>query len=238
MCCANPRHSHIRADIHGSGPFREGHLSTATRSPRAVAASVLAIVSLSGTPLLAQGISLSPTIGVYVPTQELISSASAGAIPKQEISITVGGRLGIWFGSRVGLEGSADYAPSRLKFSATGQSQQDANVLSGSGKLTIYLLPEKGPVSFRITGGVGVVSRSGTAYANVADKTDIGGTGGAALGLRLGPLLSVVVGAEDYVYKPNFTGGLVNGLEQMQHDIHLSLGIGIPLLGLGTTKRH
>lgn len=219
------------------GPLLEGHTSTPTRNPQAVVVAVLTALSLSAGSLFAQGISLSPTIGLYVPTQQLITSATTGTIPKQEVSITVGGRLGIWLGSRVGLEGSADYSPSKLKFTAAGQSQQDANILSGSGKLTVYLLPQDGVVSFRITGGAGMVRRSGAAYAGLADKTDIGGTGGAALGVRFGPILSVVIGAEDYVYKPNFSGGLVTALGKMQHDIHLSLGIGIPLLGMGTTRR-
>jgi hypothetical protein len=220
-------------------PLLEAFTSTPMRIAKAVFASVPAFLSLYAGPVMAQGISLSPTIGVYIPTQQLITAATAGTVPKQEISVTLGGRLGIWFGSRIGVEGSADYAPSRLKFGAAGPVPvgQAANILSGSGKLTIYLLPEKGPVSFRITGGVGMIKRSGAAYATLVDKTDIGGTGGAALGLRLGPILSVVIGAEDYVYKPTFGGGLVAGIRQMQHDIHLSLGIGIPLLGLGTTRR-
>ena len=194
-----------------------------------VVAALMAVLSLYAAPVLAQKISLSPTIGVYIPTQELLTSASTGTLPKQEISFTLGGRLGIWLGSRIGIEASGDYAPSKLKFSAAGQSTQDANILTGSGKVTIYLLPETGIVSFKVTGGVGLVQRSGAAYANVIDKRDIGGTGGAALGFRLGPILSVVVGAEDYIYKPTFGGGLA-GLAKMQHDIHLSFGIGIPLL--------
>jgi hypothetical protein len=53
--------------------------------------------------LLAQKISLTPSIGVYVPTTELVKAAS-GEEFKQEMSFTVGGRLGVMLSKRLGFE--------------------------------------------------------------------------------------------------------------------------------------
>jgi len=175
-------------------------------------------------------------VGVYIPTQELVAAATTGTPPKQEISITVGGRFGLWFGNRIGIEATGDYAPSKLRFSATGAaSTTSANIFTGSGRILIFVIPESSPVSFRISAGAGLVNRSGTAYQNSTDKNDVGRTGGCALGFRLGRILSLLLGGDVYVYKPNFSGG-ITGLSQTQTDVHLSFGVGIPLLGLSTTK--
>ena len=90
-------------------------------------------------------------------------------------------------------------------------------------------------MSFLVSGGVGVINRSGAFYANAENKTDIGGTVGASAGFRLGSLLHLQVSAEDYVYKPQaeIPGFGPSDEKKTQNDIHLSFGVGIPLLGLG-----
>jgi outer membrane protein with beta-barrel domain len=187
-------------------------------------------------PVTAQRISIAPNIGVYVPTTELVKAAS-GEEFKQEISITVGGRLGVAVSDRLGLEFTGAYAPSDLKISATGVSDQaaDANIFTGSGRISYQLIPLTSPIGFVVTGGVGVINRSGDFYANVADKTDIGGTLGASARFRLGSLLLLQVSAEDYIYKPkaDIPGFGPDQEKLTQNDIHLSFGVGIPLLGLG-----
>ena len=188
-------------------------------------------------PVLAQRVSITPNIGIYVPTTELVKAAS-GEEFKQEMSITLGGRLGVALSDRLGFEFTGAYAPSDLKVTASGLGDQseDANVFTGSGRITYHVIPSTSPVSFLVTGGVGVVNRSGAFYTNVDKKTDIGGTLGATAGFRLGSLLRLQVSAEDYIYKPKaeipgFTGP--SDEKKTQNDIHLSFGIGIPLLGLG-----
>jgi hypothetical protein len=187
-------------------------------------------------PATAQRISIAPNIGVYVPTTELVKAAS-GEEFKQEISLTLGGRVGVAVSDRLGFEFTGAYAPSDLKISATGVGDQaaDANVFTGSGRISYQLLPSSSPVGFVVTGGVGVISRSGEFYANVQDKTDIGGTVGASARFRLGKLLLLQVSAEDYIYKPkaDIPGFGPNQEKMTQNDIHLSFGVGIPLLGLG-----
>jgi hypothetical protein len=182
-----------------------------------------------------RGLSLTPTVGVFIPTTELITAATGDGAFKQEVSITVGGRLGIGFSERLGLEIAGIYAPSDLKFSASsGQSTEDANVLTGSGRLTYLIVPYTSPVALALTGGVGVVRRSGTAYEGLDDKTDVGGTVGASLRFRLGSLLRLQINAEDYIYKATIIDGAE---EKTQHDVHLSFGVGIPFLGLGSQGR-
>jgi hypothetical protein len=199
------------------------------------------VLAVAGTnPLTAQKISIAPNIGVYVPTTELVKAAS-GQDFKQEISITLGGRMGLQLGSRLGLEFTGDYAPGNLKItqSGFGDQSQDANIFTGSGRITYQLLPSASPIGFQVTGGVGVINRSGDFYANVQNKTDIGGTVGASARFRLGSLLRLQVSAEDYVYKPKaeIPGFSPSDEKKTQNDIHLSFGVGIPLLGLGQSGK-
>jgi Outer membrane protein beta-barrel domain len=198
------------------------------------------LVAVSAQPLLAQRISLAPNIGVYIPTTELVKAAS-GEQFKQEMSITVGGRMGIFFTERLGLELTGAYAPSDLKVtqSGFGDQNEDANVFTGSGRLSYQLMPYTSPIAFIVTGGVGVVNRSGAFYQNMQDKTDIGGTVGASVRFRVGSLLRLQLNAEDYVYKPkgDIPGFSPGDEKKTQNDVHLSVGIGIPLLGLGQTGK-
>lgn len=194
------------------------------------------LLAVGAQPLLAQRISISPNIGVYIPTTELVKAAS-GEEFKQEMSITLGGRVGISFGERLGLELTGAYAPSDLKVTQSGfaDQSQDANVFTGSGRLSLQLMPYTSPIAFIVTGGVGVVNRSGAFYAGMQNKTDIGGTLGASVRFRVGSLLRLQISAEDYVYKPkgDIPGFSPGDEKKTQNDIHLSVGIGIPLLGLG-----
>ena len=194
------------------------------------------VLTASAHPLMAQRISIAPNIGVYIPTTELVKAAS-GEEFKQEMSITLGGRLGIMLSNRLGLEFTGAYAPSDLKVTASGFSDQneDANIFTGSGRISYHVIPTTSPISFLVTGGVGVINRSGSFYADAENKTDIGGTLGASAGFRLGSLLRIQVSAEDYVYKPKaeIPGFGPTDEKKTQNDIHLSFGVGIPLLGLG-----
>ncbi|HET6777758.1 MAG TPA: outer membrane beta-barrel protein, partial [Gemmatimonadales bacterium] len=181
------------------------------------------LLAAQARPLLAQKISLTPNIGVYVPTTELVKAAS-GEEFKQEMSITVGGRLGIMLGNRLGFEFTGAYAPSDLKVTASGLGDQseDANIFTGSGRISYHVIPSTSPISFLVTGGVGVINRSGAFYADVEKKTDIGGTLGATAGFRLGSLIRLQVSAEDYIYKPKaeIPGFGPGDAKQTQNDIH------------------
>ena len=76
-----------------------------------------------------------------------------------------------------------------------------------------------------------MVKRSGQAYAELADKTSVGGTVGALLALGLGPI-PLQLGAEAYLYKQNLDGlTSTSGEPASQKDIQLSIGFGLPMSG-------
>ncbi len=206
-----------------------------SRNFRIIALATLT-ACIAASSLEAQRISLVPDIGVYIPTQDLIDVANGGTL-QQQISLSVGGKLDIWFGSRVGIQATGTYAPSQLSLTVSelgvAPVQEDANIFMGSGRLMLYLIPPTSPVSFLINGGVGMVSRSGAAYATLDDKTDIGGTVGATIGFHLGRIVQLRLSGEGYIYNPSFYDQTeVEG--RTQKDINLSFGFGIPLLGLGS----
>jgi hypothetical protein len=209
-----------------------------TPKPVWAALPALVVVTLAAAPAVAQRVSLAPTIGLYIPTAEFYKAATSGNsadLRKQEVSIGLGGRLGI-IGRRVGVEFTGEYAPSKLKFNLAGQqSTEDANVFTGSGRLTLFVIPTSSPIWFAISGGMGVVHRSGAAYAALTDRTDLAPTAGAQLGFHLGRLVALTLSADGYLYKPDFNSGTSSGTSTQitQKDIHLSAGVAIPFLGLG-----
>ncbi len=187
-----------------------------------VTLSLLMLAGTSGV-VQAQRISLAPNIGIYVPTSELVRAA-AGQSFKQQVSISVGGRLGLAFGERFGLEASGDYAPSELTFSSTGSTARTkSKIISGSGKVLVFLLPARHPIAMLVSGGVGVVNRSGDAYPT--SSTNVGGTLGASLRVRVGGLLSVQLNAEDFLYHATYQGSAQTSAVT-QHDLHFSFGFG------------
>lgn len=203
--------------------------------------SVVALLAVAPASLSAQ-FSIAPEIGVYVPTQPLVSAALASdptqiAELKQEIALSVGGRMMIGFG-RFGIEVSGAYMPSSVTLSSSGVSIPDttanANLVTGTGQVWVQVLPESSPLSLGLSGGLSLTSRGGEAYAGASNTTDLGGVLGLSLGLRLGPVIHLMVTAEDYIYNldPALVG-LPPGTEsKTQHDVHLNFGIGIPLLGM------
>src|SRR2546422_7482475 len=154
-----------------------------------LAASTLAVVAALWCVVPGRAVAqlrISPAIGVYIPTTELVKSVS-GQQFKQEVSITLGGRVGLNFGRRLGIEGTVDYAPSKLKFSATGtDSTGDADILSASGRVFVELLPPSNAVSLQLNGGAGLVRRTGAAYQGDPDNSDVGGVVGATLRFQIG----------------------------------------------------
>jgi hypothetical protein len=196
----------------------------------AVALAAACGVALLPAAASAQKVSISPTIGVYIPTTELLKAAN-GEQFKQEVGLAVGGRLGVHVSPRFGILTTVTYVPSDLKIDlATGQQVKNkANLLFGSLRATYFLLPITSPVWFSLSGGGSYVRRSGDAYKDAQDKDDIGGVAGATLGFRLGGLLSFYVAADDYIYGTRIDETTLEADKKTQNDVHLSVGFGIPL---------
>jgi hypothetical protein len=195
------------------------------------AALVLA-VALAPTSAMAQKLTLSPTIGVYIPTTELVKAAN-GQEFKQEVALAVGGRIGVNISPRFGILTSVTYVPSDLKIDlGTGQQvKDDANLLFGSARATFYVLPITAPVWLNLNGGASYVRRGGDAYEGLDDKDDIGGVVGATVGFHLGSLLSFYVAADDYIYGTRIDESTLEPDRKTQNDVHLAVGFGVPLGG-------
>jgi len=187
----------------------------------------------------AQRFSLAPTIGIYAPTQELVSGIvnGGGTIAfKQQVGLALGGRMGLAFGSHVGLSVTGSYVPKSLQatVSQTGVTQETqdyTNLWFGTGRLNVWLLPPSSILAIGANGGVGVVGRGETVVTDDAGnrytdpkRTDIGGVVGGTVGLNLG-VIGVFVSVDDYIYKPGVFEDL--GVKaQTQNDLQFSFGLG------------
>jgi hypothetical protein len=190
--------------------------------------SLISALTLAAAPLTAQRVSLSPTLGAYIPTTELVKAAS-GEEFKQEVALAVGGRLGVHFG-RFGIVTSVSYVPSSLRFTFNqNEVKTDANLLFGTLRVNYQVIPFASPVWLGLNAGASLVKRGGDAYANLEDKTNEGGVVGATVGFHLGSVLSLYVAADDYIYGASFTEAGTLEEKKTQNDVQLSLGFGLPL---------
>jgi hypothetical protein len=187
------------------------------------------LLALAATPAAAQRLSLSPTIGVYIPTSELVKAAN-GEEFKQEVGLAVGGRLGLTFSPRFGIETSVTYVPSNLRFDFQGnQTKTDANLLFGTARASFHVVPMTQPLWLTLNGGVSMVRRGGDAFQDATDKTDVGGVVGATVGVRLGGMLSFYVAADDYIYGTRFDTASLETEKKTQNDVQFALGFGFPV---------
>jgi hypothetical protein len=181
-------------------------------------------------PASAQRLSISPTVGVYIPTSELLKAAN-GEEFKQQVGIALGGRLGVSFSPRFGIETSVSYVPSKLNFQldqTAAATQTDANLLFATARASLHVIPFTKPVWLTLNGGASMVKRGGDAYANATDKTDVGGVVGASIGLNLGGLLSFYVAADDYIYGTRIAEP-TSSTKQTQNDVQIAFGFGLPI---------
>ena len=205
-------------------------------------ALTLAVSLLSGTAFAQKkadapgGFSLTPYLGVLFPTKALLQSAQ-GAPLKLGVAVTGGLRLGIGLGDRIAIDADVGYSPGSLEVDSTGtKANQDVQVLSGTGRVTLFLIPRASPIWFSVSGGGGAIrhtfSKNPSRAYDIQAGTNVGGVVGASAGFRIGRLLAVVVGAEDYLYNASFEINGTKTSERRQHDIRFSTGLHIPFLGI------
>ena len=195
----------------------------------AVFAALPALAALAPATAQAQRASLSPTIGVYIPTSELVKAAE-GQEFKQEAALSVGGRLGVTLSPRFGIETSVSYVPSSLRFTFDQtETTTDANLLLGTVRASFHAIPMTSPVWLTVNGGASMIRRGGEAYEEVEDRSDIGGVVGATVGFRLGGALSFYVAAEDYIYGTRVEDADLGDVSQTQNDVQIAFGFGFPV---------
>jgi hypothetical protein len=189
----------------------------------------VALALAAGSNAQAQHLSLSPQIGLYVPTKAMYDAATTGDIYQMEAGPSFGARIGLWFGKRVGIDLSGNYVPTSFKLEngGTAVSQQDAKLFTGAGQIVIFLIPSSSPLSLYVNGGVGVVSRGGVAFTSEASSSDVSGVFGGGAAVHLGPI-GLHVGADLFSYKAQYQGSTATAQELQQLDVQLHLGLGVP----------
>jgi hypothetical protein len=191
--------------------------------------TLAALAAFAPSSAQAQRVSLSPTIGVYIPTSELVKAAE-GQEFKQEVALSVGGRLGVTLSPRFGIETSVSYVPSNLRFTFDQtETTTDANLLLGTVRASFHAIPMTSPVWVTLNGGASLIRRGGDAYAEVEDRSDIGGVVGATVGFRLGSMLNFYVAAEDYIYGTKVEDTDLGDLSKTQNDVQVAFGFGLPV---------
>lgn len=187
----------------------------------------------------AQNFSISPEIGFYIPTENLVEIAN-GTAGELEAGPSFGLRLGMGLGRRVSLSVGGAYVPTTFAVSQSGGpvTERDARLFTGAGMLVLYLIPPSSPLSIFLNGGVGVVSRGGVAFTDDAENTDVSGVFGGGASVRVGGL-AITAGADAYSYKAKYQGTTATESELTQLDINLRLGLGVPFGGgspMGTRR--
>jgi hypothetical protein len=191
--------------------------------------TLAALAAFAPSSAQAQRVSLSPTIGVYIPTSELVKAAE-GQEFKQEVALSVGGRLGVTLSPRFGIETSVSYVPSNLRFTFDHtETTTDANLLLGTVRASFHAIPMTSPVWVTLNGGASLIRRGGDAYAEVEDRSDIGGVVGATVGFRLGSMLNFYVAAEDYIYGTKVEDTDLGDLSKTQNDVQVAFRFGLPV---------
>jgi hypothetical protein len=195
----------------------------------AVALALSAGSALGQTPSL----ELTPYVGVFVPTNDLVDVPSIDLTVKQEAGLALGARLTYGLPGAWAIEGGFLYALSDNESDDAGDVVgTDANVWAGSGRLLYRIGVPLAPISVHLGGGLAVFGRGGDAYGEAEGTTDFGGVVGVGATLDLPILLKIRADVEDYIYSVALSGGEEDEEfdSRLQNDLVVSIGV---VLGLG-----
>lgn len=143
--------------------------------------------------------------GVYFPTQKLLDHYNSVSL-KQKTQVAVGGRLTLWWTSRVGAEVSVGWSPSGVSTVGAQPPESSAHVTTASVRVLRRMSPEGSPWLLRLGGGLGYVSRGGAAYNDTDGSPGVCGTSrfagvvSAGAAHKFGHRLVLRLDAEDYMY--------------------------------------
>ncbi len=189
-------------------------MTPATRSAALAAATLL--LTLAASELAWAQVEVSVYGAVYAPLSDLGTSDNRtidASLPptawRVATSPAVGGRLTVWLSRRLGVEAAALFSPADLEIDALvpalPPAELDARVTIVSGRVVWRPVEPAGPVTYHVLGGLGLVTRSGTAFETVEGKTDPLGVAGGGLRARLGPRLDLRLDLEVYAYFTELT---------------------------------
>jgi len=173
---------------------------------------------------VAQGVSLVPWVGAYIPTKNSISDLDNAL--SRDVSVIGGARLTFWGTGHLGFEAVGGYAPAKI--SGETINQTNTNLLVAAGRLMFALSPATNRVGFYLAGGPALVTRGNNPFDNNKSSTDFGANVGAGFRFGLGQSNNAAIrlDVEDYMYNGDFGGG-----DKFQNDIVTSLGFAIPIGG-------
>jgi hypothetical protein len=174
----------------------------------------------------AQGsVEVVPYVGVYLPTQNLVDHPPPGNVwgyspqlsLKQKAGIALGGRLTVWWSSRLGAEATLGYSSSDLSAVTIQLADSSAHVITASARALMRISPTGGgPPLLRLGAGIGFLSRGGGAYLergttlrSVCGTSRFAGVVSAGTGFTFGRgRVALRLDAENYMYP---AGLYVNG---------------------------
>lgn len=134
------------------------------------------------------------------PSQVFIGQTGVVTLVAQCKTVALGGHVTAWLAPRLGVEGTAGYAPSGVNVGALN----DGHVMMGSGRLVVVPLTFLGVLSsFHISGGVGIVNHGGAAYDGVGGATRAAPTVGVGVAVRVGDSRLLRIDVEDAWFRPH-----------------------------------
>lgn len=145
-----------------------------------------------------------------------------------------GGRLAVWPTARFGIELEGAYVGSNVDVKGVLPPEfvQDttvsANMFMGSlNVMWAVIAPPLDPVAFYVSGGVGIVSRSGDFFEGSDDTSDIAGVVGVGLRYGLGPGWRIRFDMRDYIssFVNQELDDLLGTGSKLQNDIMLTAGV-------------
>ncbi len=190
--------------------------------------------------------------GVFLPASDLFDEVFPGIASLSfghETGFNAGGRVAVWPTRRIGIEAEGSYVGSDVEI--TGFIPGDttlqpatvsANVFYGSLNVVFVLFdPPLDPIAVFVSGGVGLVSRSGDFFDGFEDEQDIAGVAGIGLRYGVAPRVRIRVDLRDYISSFEETAisdafnaalGTDDVGSKLQNDLLVSAGVEI-VLGSG-----
>jgi len=193
----------------------------------------------------AQRIQFTPSFGMYLPHGAALldqpSSSDGPALRKAPVGAALfGTRLALWFSRSVGIEGNLGYSPGLIAVKSGNGTVDDVSAKLVLASLTAQyrISPtQHNALGFQFGSGVGVVNRSGRAWADTPANPSPALVLTTGMHARLDPRRRLTIRAEleDYISWPkyqttrSFTTGVYN-------DLLFTIGLGIPITGHGQKR--